>query len=70
MEPSTTNPVRKAWQSIFINSALALYALSTLIGALQKGEAWRIVISGVGSVFFVAVVVGLAIKLNKLRKLN
>jgi hypothetical protein len=69
MEPSTQpNPARKVWQSIFINAALALYAMGTFVGSLQKGEAWRIVLSGVGSVFFIAVIISLVLQLKKLRR--
>jgi hypothetical protein len=69
MEPSApTNQIKQIRQSIFINGAMAVFAVCTLINALLSGEAWRIVMAGVGSVFFIAIAVRQILKLNKLRK--
>lgn len=47
---------------------MAVYAICTFVAALKAGVAWRIVCSGVGSVFFVAIIVMLVLRLIKLRK--
>lgn len=47
---------------------MAIYAICTLVAALKAGVAWHIVCSGVGSVFFVAIIVMLILRLIKLRK--
>jgi hypothetical protein len=67
---STPSPdqIKQIRFSIFINSALAIYAISTFITALKVGVAWRILLSGTGSVFFVVAVVMQLLKLVKLRK--
>ncbi len=47
---------------------MAIYAICTFVAALKVGVAWRILLSGTGSVFFVLVVVMLLLRLVKLRK--
>jgi bacteriorhodopsin len=71
MEASpSTNQGKQITLSLFINLAMTIYAVCTLIKALQTGVVWRIVCSGVGSVFFLAVFIMLILKLVKLRKAN
>jgi hypothetical protein len=64
----STDQAKQLRLSIFINLAMAIYAICTFIKALQTHVAWRIIISGVGSVFFVAMLVILVLRLVKLRK--
>lgn len=54
--------------SIFINAAMSVFAICTLVNAIQTHVFWRILCSAVGSVFFVAVLAMLIQKLIKLRK--
>jgi hypothetical protein len=71
MEPSTpADTVKKVWQSMLINLALALFAMSTFLNALKSGETWRILLSATGSVFFTVVTVRMILKLIQLRKGN
>jgi hypothetical protein len=64
----STDQIKQIRLSLFINSALAIYAVCTFIAALKAGVAWRILLSGTGSVFFVVAVVNLLLRLVKLRK--
>jgi hypothetical protein len=69
MEASpSTNQIKQIRLSLFINFAMTVYAVCTLVKALQTGVVWRIVCSGVGSVFFLAVFILLILRLIKLRK--
>ncbi|MBC7400763.1 MAG: hypothetical protein H7289_12555 [Mucilaginibacter sp.] len=69
MESSpATDQIKQIRLSLFINAAMAVYAICTFVAALKAGVAWRIVCSGVGSVFFVAIIVMLVLRLIKLRK--
>jgi hypothetical protein len=71
MEPTPTdNPAKKIQQSMLINLALALFAMSTFLNALKSGESWRILLSATGSVFFTVVTVRMILKLVQLRKGN
>jgi hypothetical protein len=64
----STDQIKKIRFSLFINSCLAIYAICTFVAALKAGVAWRILLSGTGSVFFVVAVVMLLLRLIKLRK--
>jgi hypothetical protein len=64
----STGQIKQIRLSLFINAAMAIYAICTLVAALKAGVAWHIVCSGVGSVFFVAIIVMLILRLIKLRK--
>lgn len=68
MDTSPAEASKKIKQSLFINSALAIYAVCTFIGALKSGVAWRILLSGTGMVLFVTAIVILVLKLIKLSK--
>jgi hypothetical protein len=62
--------IKKIRLSLFINSCMAVYAVCTFVAALKAQIAWRILCSGVGSVFFVTILVLLMLRLIKLRKAN
>jgi hypothetical protein len=64
----STDQIKQIRLSLFINSAMAIYAICTFVSALKAGVAWRILLSGTGSVFFVVAVVMLLLRLIKLRK--
>ncbi|TSJ38847.1 hypothetical protein FO440_20300 [Mucilaginibacter corticis] len=66
--PTPTDQLKQVKTSIFINLAMSVYAVCTLLRALQTHVFWRILSSAVGSVFFVAMVVILVQKMIKLRK--
>lgn len=66
--PSPKDQLKQVRLSIFINAAMAVFAVSTLLNAIQTHVFWRIFCSAVGSVFFVAILVMLVQKLIKLRK--
>jgi len=54
--------------SLIINGAMAIYALCSFIAALQKGAAWRILLTGTGVIFFIAASAVTIMKMVKLRK--
>ncbi|MES2375571.1 MAG: hypothetical protein V4553_03280 [Bacteroidota bacterium] len=64
----STNQIKQIRLSLFINSAMAIYAICTFVASLKAGIAWRILLSGTGSVFFVVAIVMLLLRLVKLRK--
>ena len=71
MDPSAAKDQAKQLRlSIFINSAMAIYAICTFINALQLHVAWRILCAGIGSVFFAGMVIIMANRLIKLRKVQ
>jgi hypothetical protein len=69
MDPSPAKDQAKQIRlSIFINSAMAIYAICTFINALQMHVAWRVLCAGIGSVFFVGIAIMQIKKLISLRK--
>jgi hypothetical protein len=69
MDPSAAKDQAKQLRlSIFINSAMGVYAVCTFINALLAHVAWRILCSGIGSVFFIAIAIIQIKKLIRLRK--
>lgn len=47
---------------------MTIYALCTFISALNKGQLWRILVSGTGLLFFAAALVVIVVNMRKLRK--
>jgi hypothetical protein len=68
MTAPPADQIKQIRLSLFINFAMTVYAVCTLIAALKAGVVWRIICSGVGSVFFLAVFIMLTLRLIKLRK--
>ncbi|MFD2874106.1 hypothetical protein ACFS5N_16610 [Mucilaginibacter ximonensis] len=68
MEEPVKNPQKKFTASLVINGSMTIYALCTFISALNKGELWRILVSGTGLLFFAAALVVIVVNMRKLRK--
>ncbi|GAA4104300.1 hypothetical protein [Mucilaginibacter panaciglaebae] len=68
METPVKNELKQLRLSAFINAAVAVYAVCTFLSALQSHVAWRILLSGTGSVFFIAAAIVAIIKIVKLGK--
>ncbi|MCC8423731.1 hypothetical protein [Mucilaginibacter sp. UR6-11] len=68
MAVSATDQIKQIRLSLFINLAMTVYAVCTLVDALQTGVVWRIICSGVGSVFFLSIFIMLVLRLIKLSK--
>jgi len=68
MEAPVKDELKRLRLSAFINAAVAVYAVCTFLSALQSRVAWRILLSGTGSVFFIAATTIAIIRIVKLRK--
>ncbi|HEY9532938.1 MAG TPA: hypothetical protein VIQ77_00300 [Mucilaginibacter sp.] len=68
MEAPVKDQLKKLRFSAFINAAMAVYAVCMFLSALQTHVAWRIFVSGFGSVFFIAATVVIVLRMIKLLK--